>query len=82
MIPITHVIGKLPDSVPRMRGDDPESCESLGRLGGVFPACAGMIPDDVTAEVMDTGVPRMRGDDPEKRESDQTRLLCSPHARG
>jgi len=48
----------------------------------VFPAGAGMILNNPTAEIRDKSVPRRRGDDPVRWKNGALRRKCSPQARG
>ena len=48
----------------------------------VFPAYAGMIPNQEMEDKMHKGVPRIRGDDPCEAFSNRDGSVCSPHTRG
>ena len=69
-------------SVPRIRGDDPPlwTCETDSTM--VFPAYAGMIPQQHRQRVGGRSVPRIRGDDPSYGQCVAEDVRCSPHTRG
>ena len=48
----------------------------------VFPAYAGMIPEERDTAERDDRVPRIRGDDPVRGYVGKAVLVCSPHTRG
>ena len=48
----------------------------------MFPAHAGMIPDDNVLHLQKSGVPRTRGNDPVKGPKGAAGATCSPHTRG
>ena len=55
--------------------------ELLG-FHSVFPASAGMIPDQDAHRGLRKSVPRKRGDDPDLDFDDRPEGKCSPQARG
>ena len=48
----------------------------------VFPACAGVILDELWKGLKLLCIPRMRGGDPLPLSAPAARVLYSPHARG
>ncbi len=77
-----HIFLNLPESVPRVRGDEPMEGAFLAAGLLVFPACAGMnhIQAGVLRNV--SGVPRVRGDEPMYEAGCTYVDACSPRARG
>ena len=65
-----------------MRGGDPSFLFFKKSCIAVFPACAGVILDNLDIPNPTFGFPRMRGGDPEIPFRQRGFYRFSPHARG
>ena len=54
----------------------------LRDLFSLFPACAGVIPDETNEHVDNVSFPRMCGGDPTNYKAVLLKALFSPHVRG
>ena len=69
-------------SVPRVCGGDPRPGRTIKFIDAVFPAYAGVIPEDGKITVNDPSVPRVCGGDPESNNIIDVIVTCSPRMRG
>ena len=65
-----------------MCGGDPRMLQVRVLPGVLFPACAGVIPDNVYDYMMTLPFPRMCGGDPKGVIIGDIRPAFSPHVRG
>ena len=68
-------------STPHARGSTPPMYPTILEMY-VYPACAGIHLTDMKKLGTYKRLPRMRGDPPWRRNSDDSRLGSTPHARG
>ena len=71
-----------PQSIPRESGDDPKQSKAYIFVQEVFPARAGMIPEDYLEARAEGGIPRESGDDPATKTGLPASARYSPRERG
>jgi len=80
--PILGVLAyQLAESTPHARGSTSLRIP-LETFWRVYPACAGIHPEDSKWFESDVSLPRMRGDPPQKTASINLGIMSTPHARG
>ena len=69
-------------SVPHMRGDEPDIMEGVNAKFRPFPTCVGMNRGTTIHPLALSAVPHMRGDEPAEALRFEAFIRRSPHAWG